>query len=151
MPTKAGKMTRHEQIFAERFATTGDRRYAAQAAGYAHPDQRAAAAIARPAVIAEIAKIQQEKLFNELLPLAVKVHAEILADPKAPAGARIQAVKLAYDRTLGSQEGGQAKEPHEMTADEIAKTIDELERVAASRAKPIDSAQEVRNDASIFE
>lgn len=151
MPLRNGKMTRPERAFAANYASTGDKRYSAAAAGYSSPQQRSDELVQKPAILAEVARIQQEKLFNELLPLAVKVHADILGDPKAPAGARIQAVKLAYDRTLGSQEGAQAKEPHEMTSEEIATAIAELERVAFSRAKPLEGAQEVRNDASIFE
>lgn len=150
MPIKGGKMTANERKVAEAFAATGDAKYAAFAAGMSPVSGGAQRALQRPAVAAEVTRIQTEKLFSELLPLAVKVHAEILADPKAPAGARVQAVKLAYDRTLGAQDGAQAKEPHEMTAEEIAEAIGKLEAIAMSRAKTVDIAPTVRHDDDMF-
>lgn len=144
-------MTYAETRIAEVMAETGNREFAAHKAGVKYSSGAVDRAMQRPAVLNEIARIQQEKLFSELLPLAVKVHAEILADPKAPAGARVQAVKLAYDRTLGAQDGAQAKEPHEMTAEEIAEAIGKLEAIAMSRAKTVDVAPDMRHGANIFE
>jgi phage terminase small subunit len=149
MPSKSGKMNRQEQEFARRYAVTNDGRYAAEKAGYGSPGPRAAQNLAKPAVQAEIRRQQLALLFEQVLPLAVQVHMEILADPKMPAGARVQAVKIAYDRTLGQQEGQEGKEPHEMTSEEIAKAIAQLEQIAFERAKPVEnaqSAQAVRND-----
>lgn len=137
MPRRNGRKTPNERVFAEVYAVTGDREYAGAKAGYAVPASGASQALQRPAVQAEIARIQQEKLFSTVLPLAVQVHTQILLDPKAPAGARVQAVKLAYDRTLGLSEAMGGKEAHEMTAEEIAKAIEQLQRVAADRAKPV--------------
>jgi hypothetical protein len=91
-------------------------------------------------------------LFEQVLPLAVQMHLALLADAKTPAGARVQAIKLAYDRTLGLAEGAEHKEPHEMSSDEIAKAIGQLEAVAFARAKPVlelesaQGAQQVRNE-----
>lgn len=151
MPLKDGKMTKPERAFSAHFAATGDPQYSAAKAGYGSPRQRAAELITKPAVQEEIRRQQVARLFQEALPAAVQCLVSIMTDAKAPAGARVQASKVVLDRTLGDKEEGQRKEPHEMSADEIAKAIDELERVAASRAKSIDSAQEVRNDANIFE
>lgn len=156
MPRKGERWTPQERIFVNNMAMTGDKTYAATRAGYKHPDVKGHAVMARPAIQAEVAKIQQEKLFNEVLPLAVKVHTEILMDPKAPAGARVQAVKLAYDRTLGLSEAMGGKEAHEMTAEEIAKAIDELKRLAADKAKPViegelSTIDEEERSSSIFE
>lgn len=95
-------------------------------------------ALQRPAVQAEIARQTQEKLFSDILPLAVAAHKRLLSDPRTPAGAVVQAVKLAYDRTLGAEGAERAKEPHEMTPEELAQAISTLERVAAERAKPVD-------------
>jgi hypothetical protein len=152
MPRKGGRMTAQEHRFVETFAATGDKTYSGHKAGYAFPNQQANNALARPAVQAEVARVQQEKLFSTILPLAVKVHEEILNDKKAPAGARMMAVKLAYDRTLGTDEAGRAKDPHEMTPDELNDAIERLKRMAADRAKPVLEMQ--ANDeakGSIFE
>lgn len=151
MPLKSGKMTKPEKAFSAHYASTGNATYSAAAAGYSSPQPRSSELLQRPAVQEEIRRQQVARLFQEALPAAVQCLVSIMTDAKAPAGARVQASKVVLDRTLGDKEEGQRKEPHEMSADEIAKAIDELERVAASRAKSIDSAQEVRNDANIFE
>ncbi|MFY7925580.1 MAG: hypothetical protein ACOVN5_07205 [Aquidulcibacter sp.] len=130
---------------------TGDAKYAAFAAGMSPVSGGAQRALQRPAVQAEVLRVHTELLWSELLPLAYQAHVELLKDPRTPAGARVQAVKLAYDRTLGVQDENQAKEPHEMTAEEIAAAIKNLEDVASARAKPVDSAQDVRKPANIFE
>lgn len=146
MPDLKGRLGSQEAVFAKVFAETGNKALAAKEAGYSQPHTAASKALSRPGVQAEIARIQQEMLFSDILPLAVQVHKQILADERTPAGARVQAVKLAYDRTLGSQDGGNAKEPHEMTPDEIAEAIAKLEQAAASKAKPIEQPE-----ASVFE
>lgn len=136
-------MTPQERAFAGAMAATGEPQLAAHKAGY-RGSGSASLALQRPAVQAEIARLQTERLFNEVLPLAVKVHLQILEDPKTPAGARVQAVKLAYDRTLGTDSAGGGKDPHEMSPDELAKAIAEaklraaaLEHAKADRARPI--------------
>lgn len=91
---------------------------------------------------AEIARQTQKMLFEDILPLAISAHRRILTDPRAPAGAVVQAVKLAYDRTLGAEDAGQSKEPSEMTGEELAQSIATLERIAAARAKPVNDEPE---------
>ena len=130
-------LTPQEKAFARTFAETGDRRFAAQTAGYKHAQVAASKALARPRVQAEVARVQNEILFSEILPLAVKVHKQILEDDRTPAGARVQAVKLAYDRTLGTDAEGRQKEPHEMSAEELAEAIAKLEQEAASKARDV--------------
>lgn len=110
---------------------------AGQAAGYAHPAKQASNVLARPAIAAEVARLQLERIANELLPLAVDVHKELLTGLAVPAGARVQAVKLAYDRAFGSQDAAGGKAPHEMTGAELAAEIDKLKRRAADLATPI--------------
>lgn len=154
MPIKGGRMTSKEKVFAERYANTGDKAYAATAAGYLHPYQRSSDALSRPAIQAEIRSQQLARLFNEALPAAVRCLVSIVVDSKAPAGARVQASKVIFDRTLGASEEGQGKEAHEMTSEELARAIAELERVASDRAKVVDHieiAQVVRNDDDIFQ
>lgn len=137
MPRKDGKLTAGERAISQTYAMTGDKAYTAVKAGLSVRAGTVDKALQRPAVQAEIARVQQERLFNVILPLAIGVHEQILQDPKAPAGARIQAVKLAYDRTLGRDDAFKGKDPHEMTPDELAKAIDELKRAAADKAKPV--------------
>lgn len=139
MPLKNGRLTNVERRVAEQMALTGSP--AAAAAKLGITERGAYAAIARPAVQAEIARQTQEQLFSDILPLAVAAHKRLLSDPRTPAGAVVQAVKLAYDRTLGAEDGGRSKEPHEMTPEELAQAISTLERVAADRAKPVQLGQ----------
>lgn len=143
MPLKSGKLTRPERVFSEKFAATGDAAYAGAKAGYGS-NQATWAAMQRPAIQEEIRRVQIERLFQEALPLAVKTLCDIMGDERQPAGARVQASKIALDRTLGDPSQAQAKQPHEMTPEELQKAISEaklsaaaLEHVAADRAKPV--------------
>lgn len=137
MPIKGGKMTAQEKAFSAHYAATGDLKYSATKAGYGAPSQRGNELMKRPAVLAEITRQQTERLFSEALPAAVQCLISIATNSAAPAGARVQASKVILDRTLGSEDGGKTKDPHEMTADEIAEAIAKLERVASERARPI--------------
>lgn len=136
MPTQRGALTAAEKTFAAAYATTGDSAYSAQRAGY-RTTAGGSMALARPAIQAEIVRLQTEKLFATILPLAIEQHEKLLRNDATPAGAKVQAIKLAYDRTLGLGEGGEAKEPHEMTAEELDAAIQKLRRAAADRAKPV--------------
>lgn len=144
-------MTYAETRIAEVMAATGNKRYAALDAKVSPTSGAVERALARPAVQEEIRRQQVAKLFKEALPAAVQCLVSIMTDAKAPAGARVQASKVVLDRTLGQQDDGDRKEPHEMTSAELADAISKLEAMAAERAKPIDSAQEVRNDGDIFQ
>lgn len=137
MPVKSGKLTGKEKAFARNMAMTGDKVLSAQRAGYSTPSVRGYETAARPLVQAEIAREQTKLLFEISLPIAVRTLNEIMCDSKAPAGARVQATKVVLDRTLGANDALQGKEPHEMTPEELSKAIDELERMAMARAKPI--------------
>jgi len=145
MPLKNGHLTALERGVAREMAATGSALHTAAKLRASETGVRQA--IARPAVQAEIARQHQEMLFTELLPLAVAAHKRILSDPRSPAGAVVQAVKLAYDRTLGADEANRTKEPHEMTPEELATAIGTLERVAAERAKPV---QQLEPEKDIF-
>ena len=135
MPIKTGTLTPQERIVAQARAAGASVGAAGEAAGYAD-NTGASRALARPLVAAEVARLQLERITNEALPLAVDVHIAMLRNPRTPAGALVQAIKLAYDRALGpgTSEG---KEPHEMTADEIAKALNALKREQSDRAAPI--------------
>ena len=151
MPRKDGQMTYKEQRIAEVMAETGNRKFAAFVTNTPYGSGQVDKIVNKPAVQEEIRRQQVAKLFQEALPAAVTCLVSIMTDAKASAGARVQASKVVLDRTLGDKDEGQRKEPHEMSAEEIAKAIDELERVAFERAKSVDSAQEVRKSDDIFQ
>jgi len=137
--TAGAKMTSNERVFADAYARTADRNYAAEKAGYSGPARiTAARALERPNVQAEIARIQTERLFNELLPAAIDCLKSIIVNDKAPAGARVQAAKVVFDRTLGRDDALGGKEPHEMTGAELAAAIEKLESHAASKARQVE-------------
>lgn len=137
MPLKSGALTPQERLAAQAFADTGSAAETARRAGYSQP-AAASRAIARPAVAAEVARIQQERLFNDVLPLAVDVHVALLTNPHTPAGAKVAAVKLAYDRTLGVQDGADRKSIEEMTPEELAAELVKIRQRKASLAREID-------------
>lgn len=131
MPDIKGRFTPQERKFVAGYAATGDRLYAAQTAGLAQPRTAASKMLAKPELQAEIARLQTEILYSKVLPLAVAQHAMLLMSDKTPAGAKVQAIKLAYDRTLGAENANDGKEPYEMTGDELARAVsDALVRVA---------------------
>ena len=150
MPLKNGRLTPTERKIAQSIALVGNAGAAAHRAGVT--EQGVRAALQRPAVQAEIARQHEEMLFRDILPLAVAAHKRLLTDTRTPAGATVQAIKLAYDRTLGAEGAGQSKEPHEMTPEELAQAIAALERVAFERAKPVTPDQlEDSPDQGIFD
>ncbi len=147
MPLKSGRLTRPERAVAKAMAETGNVAFAAFSADVGKG--AVGKAVQRPAVQAEMARLQTERLFNEALPAAVGFLVQILGDSKAPSGARVQAAKVVIDRTLGNSEAGRPKEPHEYSGEDLAKAIAELEREAASRA--VDVTPEPAEPASVFD
>jgi len=136
MPKKGGRKTPQERAFIEAYVETGSAKAGAAAAGYTFPKTAGHTVLARPAIKEAIALHALEKLQKEILPIALRVHAELLTDPKVPAGAKVQAVKLAYDRALGP-ESADSKPLHEMTGEELAASLDRVRRELADRAKPV--------------
>lgn len=124
-------------MFASVVAETGNDVAAAREAKYKHPEVQASKIMRRPAVLAEIARIQQARLIEEGLPVAVQCLLGLLKNEKAPAGARVTAAKYVIDRAIGVDAEGRAKDPHEMTPEELQGAIDRLRREVADRAKPV--------------
>ena len=135
MPLKSGELTAKEKLFVAAMLEHGDPKKAEKAAGYLG-DMRFQV-LARPEIQQEITQRQLARITSEVLPLAVGVHLEILKNSKAPAAARIQAVKLAYDRAFPDTGDGRGKDLHEMTPDELAQLIGNLESIQASTAKDV--------------
>lgn len=118
LPLKGGRLTHQERSAAAAIAKTGDKAYARFASGYSTAGLDAA--LTRPAVQSEIARVQQA-IGTELLPIAYAQHKRLLEDALTPSNTRLGAIKLAYDNSIGAKDGGLgAKEPHEMSGDEIA-------------------------------
>ncbi len=135
MPRKDGSMTRGEQEFAIAYAALGNVAQAEKKAGIAV--NHGYAVLKRPEVQREIVAQQTARMTAEALPLAVQTLINVMGSDKAPAAARVQAAKVVIDRTLGTGEGGQAKEIHELTPEELAMAINKLEAQAASMAMPV--------------
>jgi phage terminase small subunit len=146
-------LSHQERQFAEARVNGALPSHAARAAGYKSP-RSITQLEQRPLVIAEIARLQQDRLFNEVLPLAVQVHLDLLLNPHVPPGAKVAAVKLAYDRTMGTLgPDGREKPPHEMTAEELIARIEALKDIKVSRAKPVEieaEAEPVSDDIGLF-
>jgi hypothetical protein len=135
MPLKSGRFTSKEELFLQAYAETGNREVAEKRAKLA-PAQ-GWKVLQREPIQREIVARQVAILTSEALPAAVSVVLEIMRNPKAPAAARVQAAKLTFDRVLPSHAEAGAKEPHEMTPEELASAIDKLESIAAGKAKPM--------------
>ncbi|KAA2235577.1 hypothetical protein [Salinarimonas soli] len=154
MPLKSGRLTPQEQTFAAVVASTGDTNYAAAKAGYAHPAQNAHKLMQRTAVVDAIVEEQRIRLQNEALPAAVSCLISLVTDQRAPAGARVHAAKVILDRTLGAQATDSPKEPWEMSGEELARAINELEKLkheAAVRSKPVLDLPKVDTQPGIFD
>lgn len=160
MPWKGGRFTPMESAFIGVMARTGDAVYSATKVGMKHPKISGYRMANRPAVKAAILREAEEALFVELLPLALTAHKQLLTDKAVPAGARVQAVKLTYDRTLGDGSEDQAeREPSEMTAAELQRSIAHLTAELEGRpirAKDITPAppaivEESASDGGVFE
>ena len=77
-------MTHKEKTFAERYAATGDKHYAATVAGYAQPAVGAHRALNDPDVLAQIAKHENERIVKEGMPKATNHLINCLGSDTAP-------------------------------------------------------------------
>lgn len=136
MPNQKGAFTPRERAFIGHMAATGDLTYSAHKAGYASPSG-AGNAMARPAVALEVHRVQLARIQNEVLPLAVVRHLEVLNDRRVTGQPLNRAIEMAYKYGLGAGDDGRRKEAHEMTAEELAQAIDTLKRAAADKASPV--------------
>jgi phage terminase small subunit len=160
LPLKNGHLTAQERAFIDAMARTGDKAYAAHKAGYANEAMSGNRLMKNPVVRAEVVRQAEETLHNDLLPLALATHKLLLTDKATPAGARLGAVKLVYDRTMGSGEKDDAeKEPSDMTAGELQRSIAKLKAELEGRpltARDITPAEPSRiidqePDSGVFE
>lgn len=135
MPIKGGRRTPAERVLAQTMAATNDRAHAGAKSGLSQSG--VSRALARPEVQEDIRRLQLAKLHNELLPAAINVLATILGDAKATERGKISAAKIVLDRAFGDKDAGEAKEPHQMTSEEIQARLAQLRSEAADRARVI--------------
>ena len=137
MPDKKGRLTGMEAAFAKYYGQTGDASYSAAKAGYSAPVVVGSQKKSDPRIAAAAREAARQLLRTEGAEVGVRVLIEIAGDAKQPAGARVQAADKLVRHAGLSAETNDGKEPHEMTGDEIARAIAELERIASDRAKPV--------------
>lgn len=151
VPLKSGKLTPQERAFTQSYASTGDGAYAKTVAKL-RSNSAASQTLARPAVQAEIRRIQEARLNNEVLPAAVDLLHRVITDDRAADRVRVTAAKIVLDRTLGATDAsGADRDPSEMTPDEIQVAIDRLRREAADRAKPVIDHEQNPGKPGVFE
>lgn len=156
MPIKDGRLTAQERVVAARYAATGDKAYAMEKAGYAHATANTARVFNRPAVQESIKRQQLARLNNELLPLALDTISGILENAKATDSNKLTAAGLVMKYSVGAAGEGEAKEPHEMSAEELQAQIARLRTEAAERARPVLDVEpneplSIDDQASVFE
>ena len=136
MPLKNGRFTPQELDFIDKMAATGDATYAAEKARYGTPARRASQALANPAIVDEIRRLQQQRLHAEVLPLAVDQHIALLKDERTPAGAKGNLIATAYKYGLAEQPEANADEPHTWTAEQLAERIARLKHLRDELNRP---------------
>lgn len=134
MPLKSGRETKKEKAFKREMVALDDPVRAARLAGYVNPYSAAQELMNRPQIAGDILREQNERLTTVLLPKATNRLEKILDDDTAGARAHIAAAKLVYDNTLRAGDNSNGKEPHEMTADELAERIARLRQQQADIA-----------------
>lgn len=153
MPLRNGRLTKQENKFVNEMVRTGDPAYSAHKAKYSHPDSNGFKVAAKPGVDAEIRQRSAARLQNEAVPIAIDVLIEIMLDKKQPGNTRVNAADKTMKYANVAGEAGEGKEPHEMTADELAKAIDRLNQIKADRARPIVEldASTIDQDTGLFD
>ncbi len=141
MPWMDGSWTRGERAFVDAYTANGGNREKAEKTAKLAP-RSGYQILARPEIQRAITQQQTARLTSDALPLAVQTLVDIMGNAKAPAGARVQAAKVVIDRAMPLHEDGRAKELHEMTPDELAAAISQLETAAAALAKPVEGTAE---------
>lgn len=135
-------LTVRDKRFVEIMVSTGDRVYAERQTDT--PARGGYQILARPEVQNAIRQQQAARLYGDVLPAASDAHLEILRDKKAPAGARVSAIKLAYEYTLSDRQGGGVKDLHELTHGELQAAVDAIDKqIAAIKSKRVDDAIDV--------
>lgn len=137
MPRRGGHLTPMERVFVKHLASTNDATYAAAKAGFSAPAKQGSELAHKPQLVAEAQRLALADLTGKILPLAVKRHMAMLNDNGVTGQTLNRAIEMAYKYGLAIDNGAAGKEPHEMTAEELAQAIDALKRAAMDQAKPV--------------
>lgn len=95
--------------------------------------------LGRPAIVLEVARLQEEILVRDALPEAVACLRGIINNERAPAGARVQAAKVIVDRAFlqaGIDRGRQADDESQMTPAQLGEAIAQLEAARRELLRP---------------
>lgn len=125
MPLKDGTMTRGEMAFIQAYAGTNDREKAEKQAKIA--PGTGYRLLARLEVQREINRQERGRML-ELLHLSNEWALKVMRDAKKPDTIKRDIAREVWKLTLGADasSGTEAKEPHEMTADELSAELDRL-------------------------
>ena len=142
MPRKSGDLTPREARFIELYAETQDRAYAEKEAGYRR--NGGYEVLARPDIQREIDRRQEADL-REMVAICTRWARNAMLDAQKPDTLKEKITNTVYRHYYAQKAPGEdgKREPWEMTADELAAQIRELEGAAAAKAKPIEDAETV--------
>lgn len=149
MPDKTGRRTPKEKTWVRHYAMTGDAVYAAEKAGYRAAPMAASNNSRNELLVEDARKITIAQLTGPILKQAVKRHLALLEDDKVTGQTLNRAIEMAYKYGLPAGADGAQKQPHEMTAEELAQAIAVLRRAAADQAQPVLELK--ANEPSVFE
>ena len=133
-----------------------------------HPILAKHGVFAYPEVVADKHEERQTKSGSNLIyrVLTIKYHfcasdgSEIVAcvigegmdsGDKASNRDKLTAAQVVMKYSIGQSEGADAKEPHEMTPEEIQQRIDALRRAAADKARPVIEGKAKPQDTGVFD
>lgn len=118
-------LTPQEKQFVKAYVRSGDAAYSATKAGYALAEKHGCTVAKRPDVAAEIRKRQLAMLSQDILPVATKLHLQMIQDETIRPADRVNLIKLAYSYTIGKDSPEMAeKSLDDMTPDELEATIE---------------------------
>lgn len=142
--------TNRVEIFAAQIISHGDTKLAASEAGYADPNY-GYVMLSNPNVAAALAvALQRAKLEDGVL--ARKALRQIAGEDRFPAAARVTAARtlMEYAGMIGNRgETGAAKDPSEMSAEELRDLIARLDKELGDRATPVNAPTPALPDSEV--
>lgn len=136
MPLKNGHMTPKERIWVDYFARTGDATYSATKAGYSSPQPRGAQNMQNDVLMHESRKLSQHIIATVAVPKAINRLIGALDDEKTTGTALNALIATTLKFGLAATDGSVAKDPSEMTPEELEKARGQLMAELAARANP---------------
>ena len=137
------KLTQMERAFVRELVANGGKlKAAATAAGYQYTDNyRAAHHLMQRKPVIEAVRKERARVFDgQLANQAIGTIREVLSDPHAPAGARLQAARLVLERTgeigperRGGRDDAQDKDLADMTIEQLQQFISEGQQMISAR------------------